>query len=594
MTLVFWHTTQQIRCDSHEALHVPAQRVPCIHPAARLDGYLALSEVFHSHKKSAKARRKRGLAQCRAESKADSAQQGEVKFPQRSDQGPVWTGDYQPGDVLGGKYKVQGVMGRGSNGVTYRAEGPDGQVVAVKALSLRRMTDWKQLELFEREAQTLETLQHPGIPKYIDYLSEDTEKDRGFFLVQELAEGRSLAQMVQEGWRADEREVARIAEEVLAILEYLGQRRPAVTHRDVKAENIVLEGGAAGGRVYLVDFGGVQAAAAGDALQAGSTIIGTYGYMAPEQFRGQATPASDLYGLGGTLLFLLSGKPPSSFPQDRLRIDFRDVLEVGEQLGAMIEGLLEPLVEDRLSAKDALRILRGEISPAAVARSVTNPPGARSRVTVKGGTLEVDIPRGPLFSTERAGTAGFALVWNGTTAVWTLSALAAGSVIGAAFSLPFWFAGYQVAKDALGGVLSSEHLTLGKRKWKLRRGKEDNEGGRKAKEGRTSDLRGVSVAVTAYVNGEPRTQLELLEGFQKIPFGTGLSREEQMWLAQRINDHLHEQTGVKPPELPEPKSFRSRPMQIGSGASLYGGSVWDRGSVMDSPGFWDDSLDNDD
>ena len=77
--------------------------------------------------------------------------------------------------------------------------------------------------------------------------------------------------------------------------------------RDVKAENIVLEGGQAGGRVYLVDFGGVQAAAAGDALQTGSTIIGTYGYMAPEQFRGQATPASDLYGLGGTLLFVLSG-----------------------------------------------------------------------------------------------------------------------------------------------------------------------------------------------------------------------------------------------------------------------------------------------
>ena len=83
--------------------------------------------------------------------------------------------------------------------------------------------------------------------------------------------------------------------------------------RDVKAENIVLEGGRAGGRVYLVDFGGVQAAAAGDALQTGSTIIGTYGYMAPEQFRGQATPASDLYGLGGTLLFALSGAHPPPF-----------------------------------------------------------------------------------------------------------------------------------------------------------------------------------------------------------------------------------------------------------------------------------------
>ena len=53
----------------------------------------------------------------------------------------------------------------------------------------------------------------------------------------------------------------------------------------------------------------------------------------------------------------------------------------------------------------------------------------------------MDIPRGPLFDMERAGSASFALVWNGTTAVWTLSALAAGSIIGAAFSLPFWFAG---------------------------------------------------------------------------------------------------------------------------------------------------------
>lgn len=65
-----------------------------------------------------------------------------------------------------------------------QAKAADGRVVAVKALSLRRMTDWKQLELFEREAKVLETLTHPGIPKYVDYLTEDTEKDRGFFLVQ--------------------------------------------------------------------------------------------------------------------------------------------------------------------------------------------------------------------------------------------------------------------------------------------------------------------------------------------------------------------------------------------------------------------------
>lgn len=75
----------------------------------------------------------------------------------------------------------------------------------------------------------------------------------------------------------------------------------------MKPDNILLEGGKAGGRVFLVDFGGVQAAASTDAFNLGSTVIGSYGYMAPEQFRGSAQPKSDLYGLGGTLLYLLSG-----------------------------------------------------------------------------------------------------------------------------------------------------------------------------------------------------------------------------------------------------------------------------------------------
>lgn len=56
--------------------------------------------------------------------------------------------------------------------------------MAVKAMSLRSMRDWKQLDLFQREAKTLESLQHPCIPKYLDFFEEDTEEDRGFFLVQ--------------------------------------------------------------------------------------------------------------------------------------------------------------------------------------------------------------------------------------------------------------------------------------------------------------------------------------------------------------------------------------------------------------------------
>lgn len=79
-----------------------------------------------------------------------------------------------------------------------------------------------------------------------------------------------------------------------------------------------------------------------------------------------------------------------------------------------------------------------------ICRSGRDPPGGKAKVNVKGSNLEVDIPRGPLFNMESAGTASFALVWNGTTVAWTLSALAAGSIVGAAFSLPFWFAGESI------------------------------------------------------------------------------------------------------------------------------------------------------
>ena len=64
------------------------------------------------------------------------------------------------------------------------------------------------------------------------------------------------------------------------------------------------------------------AAAASDDPASGATVVGTFGFMAPEQLRGEATPASDLYSLGATLLSLVSGRPPSSFPADRLHIDF--------------------------------------------------------------------------------------------------------------------------------------------------------------------------------------------------------------------------------------------------------------------------------
>ena len=86
-----------------------------------------------------------------------------------------------------------------------------------------------------------------------------------------------------------------------------------VVHRDIKPENIILQGGKPGAKIYLTDFGGAQQSPTDDTNQMEDTemgtVVGTYGYMAPEQLRGAARPASDLFALGGTLLYLLSGIP---------------------------------------------------------------------------------------------------------------------------------------------------------------------------------------------------------------------------------------------------------------------------------------------
>ncbi|CAM9836422.1 unnamed protein product, partial [Ectocarpus fasciculatus] len=81
--------------------------------------------------------------------------------------------------------------------------------------------------------------------------------------------------------------------------------------------------------------------------------------MSPEQFRGEAVAESDLYALGGTLLFLLSGgRHPSDFQAARMEVAFQGRVPCGQLLETLLEGLLEPFPEDRLSAEQSLRLLR--------------------------------------------------------------------------------------------------------------------------------------------------------------------------------------------------------------------------------------------
>jgi serine/threonine protein kinase len=260
------------------------------------------------------------------------------------------------GDVIRDRYRILEILGQGGNGITYAATDlQQNKKVAVKALSLRHMNDWKQIELFEREAKVLSQLDHVAIPKYFDFFTIDTEEDRAFYIVQELALGQNLAKLIEAGWRTNEKGVKKIAEQVLNILIYLHGLSPSVIHRDIKPHNLIYGDD---GKVSLVDFGAVQDTYR-STMARGSTVIGTFGYMAPEQFRGQAVSATDLFSLGATILFILTHRSPSELPQERLRYDFRSKIKVSEQFADWLQKMVEPDLGDRFtSASESLAALQ--------------------------------------------------------------------------------------------------------------------------------------------------------------------------------------------------------------------------------------------
>jgi eukaryotic-like serine/threonine-protein kinase len=248
------------------------------------------------------------------------------------------------GTILIDRYQIQDLLGSGGSGQTWWGlDLYDQKPVAIKILSLRKASDWKAIELFEREAKTLAQLDHPAIPKYIDFFRAEILAEESFCIVQELAPGRPLTAWQAEGYAFTSREIQKIAEQVLEILIYLQSFAPPIIHRDIKPANLLRTDS---GLIYLVDFGAVRDSYH-QTITGGSTLVGTYGYMAPEQFRGRAVLATDLYGLGATLLHLLTGIDPADLPQKNMRLDFRDRFQTKTVFTNWLERMLEPMPEDR-------------------------------------------------------------------------------------------------------------------------------------------------------------------------------------------------------------------------------------------------------
>jgi serine/threonine protein kinase len=261
------------------------------------------------------------------------------------------------GRTLHQRYQIRSLLGKKVGRRTFLAIDLTTEIpVVIKLLIFDRDFDWQDLKLFEREAETLKSLDRPEIPRYLDYFEFDLTTYRGFGLVQTYIDAQSLDAAINSGRRWTENEVKQIANSLLEILNYLHRQNPPVIHRDIKPSNILIANRSTHhvGDIYLVDFGSVQNLGHRDGGT--MTIVGTYGYMPPEQFGGKAFPASDLYSLGATLIYLATGKHPADLTQDNGAIDFKSYY-ISSDYFNWLNLLVEPNLIFRLKTVEQAKLL---------------------------------------------------------------------------------------------------------------------------------------------------------------------------------------------------------------------------------------------
>lgn len=282
-------------------------------------------------------------------------------------------------DILSKRYTYTTLLGEGATGKTYRARDKlMGYDVAIKAL--RFHSNLKTHELFRREAATLKSIRLQGVPRCHDIVENPDDIDE-VYIIQDFIDGESLQSLIDLCKNMSHTEdiddpiieectkkqpivpvadVLRCMRDLVTILDGLASYNPPIIHRDIKPSNILY----CNNRYYLIDFGAV---ANPQRKSMNSTIAGTQGYMAPEQLIGDATIQSDFYGLGATVLHMITGISPVDIPTDgfeRLYDSVLDQYEVPSLLVELVKKLLAKSPTDRpKNAQEILDILDNTNQP---------------------------------------------------------------------------------------------------------------------------------------------------------------------------------------------------------------------------------------
>lgn len=249
-------------------------------------------------------------------------------------------------------YQILRTLGRGGMGTTYLAWDKSQtnkdipQLLVLKQMNADIEQIAKARELFVREARILQSLHHPAIPEYYDFFVENEQK----YLAMELIHGQNLEQLIDRKGPVTPQQAIDWGIQLCNILHYLHSLQPPLVHRDVKPANLIAR--TIDRALMLLDFGAVKEI--GTPL---GTRIGAEGYTAPEQERGQPCPQSDIYAIGPTLIFLLTGEAPLKyyrFQDSKYKFDLSQIPTISPDLAKAIERACEPKIIDRYQTAEEL------------------------------------------------------------------------------------------------------------------------------------------------------------------------------------------------------------------------------------------------
>lgn len=270
---------------------------------------------------------------------------------------PTVLGDFCGDEILfRDRYRVVQPLGKGGFGVTFLVEDmrlPGNPRCVIKQLCPKFRDDdalQRAEQRFEREARILAELGgHAQIPTLLNYFEQDGE----FFLVQEYVRGATLSRLVKQHGPWAEPKVRQFLREILPVVHYIHGHN--VIHRDIKPPNIIRC--ADTDRLVLLDFGAVKECfSEEDALHSAMTthFVGTMGFAPPEQLALRSTFATDIYALGMTSVFLLTGKSPAKLGSDAYtgEIEWRNQVAISDDFCELLEQMLKLSLRERYRCAD--------------------------------------------------------------------------------------------------------------------------------------------------------------------------------------------------------------------------------------------------